>query len=128
MAIFLFTKAILEGRPIRLFNYGRMRRDFTYVDDAVAAMARLLDRPPSGDPTWSGDNRSVEVTQVVELIESALGRKAIKELVAMQPGDVLETCADIGDLMREIGFRPSTPIEEGIRRFLAWYREFHRIS
>jgi len=146
MAIFLFTKAILEGRPIRLFNHGRAWRDFTYVDDVVAAMARLLDRPPSGDPNWSGDapdpsssaapwrlynignNRSVEVTHVVELIESAVGRKAIKELVAMQPGDVLETCADVDDLMRDVGFRPSTPIEEGIRRFVAWYREFHRTS
>jgi UDP-glucuronate 4-epimerase len=146
MAIFLFTKAILEGRPIRLFNHGRVRRDFTYVDDVVAAMARLLDRPPSGDSNWSGDapdpsssaapwrlynignNRSVEVTQVVELIESALGRKASKELVAMQPGDVLETCADIDDLMRDVGFRPSIPIEEGIRRFVAWYHEFYRTS
>ena len=104
------------------------------------------DRPPAGDPNWSGgtpdpsssaapwrlynigNNRSVEVTQVVELIESALGRNAIKELVAMQPGDVLETCADVDDLMRDVGFRPSISIEEGIRRFVAWYREFHRTS
>jgi UDP-glucuronate 4-epimerase len=143
MALFIFTKAILEGRPIRLFNHGRMRRDFTYVDDVVAAMERLLDRPPGGDPNWSGDdpdasssaapwrlynvgnNRSVALTDVVDLLERALGRKAIKKLVEMQPGDVPETCADIDDLMRDVGFRPSMPIEEGIRRFVSWYREFY---
>jgi UDP-glucuronate 4-epimerase len=142
MAMFIFTKAIMEGRPIRLFNHGRMRRDFTYVDDIVAAMERLIDRPPGGDPNWSGDapdpssssapwrlynignNLSVEVTKVVELIEHALGRKAVKELVDMQPGDVPETCADVDDLMRDIGFRPATPIEDGIPRFVSWYREF----
>lgn len=145
MAIFLFTKAILEGRAIRLFNHGRMRRDFTYIDDVVAAMARLIDRPPSGDATWSGDapdpsssaapwrlynignNRSVEVTDVVDLIEGALGRKAKRELTAMQPGDVVDTHADIDDLMRDVGFKPATPIEEGIRRFVAWYREFYQL-
>jgi UDP-glucuronate 4-epimerase len=144
MAMFIFTKAILEGRPIRLFNHGRMRRDFTYVDDIVEAMARLIDRPPGGDPNWSGDapdpsssaapwrlynignNQSVEVTKVVDLLERALGRKAVTELVDMQPGDVPETCADIDDLMRDVGFRPATPIEEGIARFVSWYREFYR--
>jgi UDP-glucuronate 4-epimerase len=146
MAMFIFTKAILEGRPIRLFNHGRMRRDFTYIDDIVEAMERLLERPPAGDPSWSGDapdpssssapwrlynignNRSVEVTGLVDLIERELGRKAVKELVAMQPGDVLETCADIDDLRRDVGFAPSTPLEEGVRRFVAWYREFYRIA
>src|SRR6516165_6985791 len=111
MAIFIFTKAILEGRPIRLFNHGRMRRDFTYIDDVVSAIARLIDRPPRGDPSWSGEapdpssssapwriynignNRSVEVTAVVDLIESALGRRAIRELTAIQPGDVPDTRA-----------------------------------
>jgi UDP-glucuronate 4-epimerase len=143
MAMFIFTKAILEGRPIRLFNHGQMRRDFTYVDDVVEAMERLLDRPPGGDPNWSGDapdpssssapwrlynignNRSVEIAKVVDLLERALGRKAIKELVAMQPGDVPETCADIDALKRDVGFTPSTPIEEGIPRFVSWYREFY---
>jgi UDP-glucuronate 4-epimerase len=143
MAMFIFTKAILEGRPIRLFNHGRMRRDFTYVDDIVAAMERLIERPPAGDPSWSGDapdpssssspwrlynignNRAVEVTKVVELIEQALGRKAVKELVDMQPGDVPETCADVDDLMRDVGFKPATPIEDGIPRFVSWYREFY---
>jgi UDP-glucuronate 4-epimerase len=143
MAMFIFTKAILEGRPIRLFNHGRMRRDFTYVDDIVAAMERLIERPPAGDPSWSGDapdpasssspwrlynignNSSVEVTKVVELIERALGRKAVKEFVDMQPGDVPETCADVDDLMRDVGFKPATPIEDGIARFVSWYREFY---
>jgi UDP-glucuronate 4-epimerase len=145
MAMFIFTKAILEGSPIRLFNHGQMRRDFTYIDDIVAAMERLLDRPPGADPNWSGNapdpssssepwrlynignNRSVEVTKVVDLLERELGRKAVKELVDMQPGDVPETCADIDDLTRDIGFTPATPIEEGIPRFVSWYREFHRL-
>jgi UDP-glucuronate 4-epimerase len=145
MAMFIFTKAILEGRPIRLFNHGRMRRDFSYIDDIVEAMERLLDRPPAGDPNWSGDapdpssspapwrlynignNRSVEVAKVVELLEGALGRKAVKELVDMQPGEVPETCADIDDLRRAVGVTPSTPIEDGIARFVSWYREFYRL-
>jgi UDP-glucuronate 4-epimerase len=140
MAMFIFTRAILEGRPIRLFNYGRMRRDFTYIDDIVSAMEPLLDRPPRGDPNWSGaapdpssssapwriynigNNRSVEVATVVGLLERALGRTAVKELVAMQPGEVEETCADIDDLVRDVGFKPATPIEEGVPRFVAWYR------
>jgi UDP-glucuronate 4-epimerase len=144
MAMFIFTKAILEGRPIQLFNHGRMRRDFTYVDDIVEAMERLLDRPPAGDPNWSGDapdpssssapwrlynignNRSVEVAKVVDLLEYELGRKAVKELVDMQPGEVPETCADIDDLMHAVGFAPATPIEEGVARFVSWYRDFYR--
>jgi UDP-glucuronate 4-epimerase len=145
MAMYLFTKAILEGAPIRLFNQGRMRRDFTYIDDVVEAMEQLLDRPPRGDPRWSGDtpdpssssapwriynignNRAIEVTRLVELLERELGRTAVKELVAMQPGDVPETCADIDDLARDAGFKPATPIEEGVRRFVKWYREFHGV-
>src|SRR6202035_2911398 len=145
MAMFIFNKAILEGRPIRLFNYGQMRRDFTYIDDIVEAMERLLDRPPAGDPNWSGDapdpssssapwrlynignNRSVEIVKVVDLLERALGRSAVKELVDMQPGDVPETCADIDDLRRAVGFAPSTPLEEGIARFVSWYRDFYRL-
>jgi UDP-glucuronate 4-epimerase len=144
MALFIFTKAILEGRPIRLFNEGRMRRDFTYIDDVVAAMEKLIENPPCGNPNWSGNspdpssssapwrlynignNRSVEITEIVDLLERALGRKAIRELATMQPGDVPETCADIDDLVRDVGFRPSTPIEEGLRRFVAWYREFYQ--
>jgi UDP-glucuronate 4-epimerase len=121
-----------------------MRRDFTYVDDVVEAMERLIDRPPAGDPAWSGaapdpstsaapwriynigNNRTVELLRVVELLEQELGRSAIRELVEMQPGDVPESRADVEDLKRDVGFQPATPIEEGIKRFIAWYREFHR--
>jgi UDP-glucuronate 4-epimerase len=142
MAMFIFASAILESRPIKLFNYGNMRRDFTYVDDIVEAVVRLIDHIPSPNPAWSGDdpdpassrarwrvynignNRSVEVARVVSLLEAELGRPAIKELVDMQPGDVAETCADVDDLMRDIGFQPKTPIEEGIRRFVAWFRDY----
>jgi UDP-glucuronate 4-epimerase len=145
MAMFIFTRAILEGQPIRLFNHGQMRRDFTYIDDIVEAIERLLDRPPVGNPAWSGDapdpssssapwrlynignNRAVEVAKVVDLLERELGRKAVKELVDMQPGDVPETCADIDDLMRAVGFAPSTTIEQGIARFVSWYRDFYRL-
>jgi UDP-glucuronate 4-epimerase len=144
MAMFIFASAILEGRPIRLFNYGKMRRDFTYVDDITESVVRLIDHTPSGDPSWSGDkpdpassrarwriynignNRPVEVTHVVSLLEAELGRTAVKDLVEMQPGDVAETCADVDDLMRDIGFQPKTPIEEGVRRFVAWFRDYHR--
>ena len=142
MAMWLFTAAIMEGRPIKLFNEGRMRRDFTYVDDVVEAIVRLIARPPEGDPSWSGDNpdparsrapwrvynignnRPVEVTEVVRLIEEALGRKAIRELLPMQPGDVPETYADVADLAAAVDFAPRTPIEEGVRRFVAWYRTY----
>jgi UDP-glucuronate 4-epimerase len=147
MAMFIFAKAICEGEPIRLFNYGRMRRDFTYVDDVVEALERLIDKPPPAptpadgaagslpDPAKSavapwriyniGNNRTVEVSRIVELLEQEFGRKAKTELVPMQPGDVPETVADVDDLMRDVGFRPATPIEEGVRHFAAWYREFH---
>lgn len=142
MAMWLFADAIAEGRPIRLFNHGRMRRDFTYVDDVVEAVVRLIDRPAAPDPAWSGDdpapatsrapwriynignNQPVEVTEVVRLLEQALGRKAKCELLPMQPGDVPATYADISDLKTAIGFAPKTPIAEGIRRFVAWRRSY----
>lgn len=142
MAMFIFAKAIAEGQPIRLFNYGRVRRDFTYIDDVVAALERVIGRVPAKmevgtelDPANStapwriyniGNNRAVEISRIVELLEQEFGRKAKTELVPMQPGDVPETCADIDDLMREIDFRPATPIERGVRSFAAWYREFHQ--
>ena len=141
MAMWLFTKAIIEGTPVRLFNHGRMRRDFTYIDDVIEAMARLIDKPPAGDPQWSGtpdparsrapwrvynigNNRPVEVTEVVRLIEQAVGKPAIRELAPMQPGDVPETCANVDDLAAAVGFAPKTPIAEGIARFVDWYRDY----
>lgn len=145
MALYLFAKAISEGRPIDLFNNGNMRRDFTYVDDVVEAMVRLVGRAPEGDPEWSGakpdpsssnapwrmynigNNKPEELLHVVGLLEQGLGRQAEKRLLPMQPGDVLETFADIDDLMREIEFKPQTRIEDGIARFVAWFREYHRV-
>jgi UDP-glucuronate 4-epimerase len=145
MAMFIFAKAILAGKPIKLFNHGKMRRDFTYVDDVVEAIVRLIDRPPQGNPAWSGDdpdpassaapwkvynignNRPEELMRVVALLEKECGRPAIKEMLPMQPGDVPATYADIEDLEREIGFKPATSIEDGIARFAKWFREHHKI-
>ena len=142
MAMWLFASAILQGRAIKLFNHGKMRRDFTYVDDVTEAVVRLIDRPAAGDPDWSamrpdparslapwriyniGNNAPVELLDVVHSIEEALGKKAQFELLPMQPGDVPETYADVDDLMRDIGFRPNTPIDDGIRNFISWYREY----
>lgn len=144
MALFLFTRAILDGRPIDVYNEGRMRRDFTYIDDIVQGIVRTLDRIPQGDSTWTGDhpdpgtskapyrvynignNQPVELMEFVSAIESALGMVAEKRLMPLQPGDVPATWADVDDLMRDTGFRPSTPIREGIRRFVDWYREYYR--
>lgn len=146
MAIYIFAKAIMEGKPIRLFNHGDMRRDFTYVDDVTEAIVRLVDKPPQPNPSWSGEkpdpasssapwrvynignNKPEELLHVVSLIEKEFGRSAIREMLPMQPGDVPATYADVDDLMREVDFRPSTPIEEGIRRFAAWYRDYHRVG
>ncbi len=145
MAMWIFTKAILEGKPIRLFNHGKMRRDFTYVDDVVESVVRLIEQPATPDPSWSGDhpnpsrsaapwriynignNQPADVPYVVTLIEKALGRTAQRELVPMQPGDVPATYADVDDLMRDVGFKPSTSIEEGVARFVAWYRDYHKV-
>ena len=142
MAMWLFSDAILHGRPIKLFNNGRMRRDFTFIDDVVEAVVRLVPRPPSPNRAWSGEapdpatsrapwhvynignNRPVEVLEVVQLIEQAIGRTAMAELLPMQPGDVPETYADVTDLEQAVGFRPSTPIADGIARFVDWFRRF----
>ncbi len=144
MALFLFTKSILEGRPIDLFNEGRMRRDFTYIDDIVEGVVRVADRVSTGNPKWDGDapdpgtsrgpyrlynignNRPVELMHLVACLEDALGKKAEKRFLPMQPGDVPATFADVDDLVQDAGFQPSVPIEEGVRRFVAWYREFHK--
>jgi len=145
MAMWLFTEAILRGEPVKLFNHGQMRRDFTYIDDVVEAVVRLVDRPPRGDPSWSGvapdpsrsvapwrlynigNNQPVEVLHLVELIERAVGKSARRELLPMQPGDVPETYADVDDLMRDVGFRPATAIADGVARFVTWYRQYHKV-
>jgi UDP-glucuronate 4-epimerase len=145
MAMFLFAKAIVEGTPIRLFNHGNMRRDFTFVDDVSEAVVRLIDRPPRGNPDWSGqrpdpatsaapwkiynigNNNPEDLMHVVSLLEKEFGRTAAKEMLPMQPGDVPATYADIEDLAHEIGFRPATTIEEGVARFAKWYRDYHNL-
>jgi len=144
MAMYIFAKAIRSGSRIKLFNHGNMRRDFTYIDDVVEAVVRLIDRPPQGNPNWSGarpdpasssapwkiynigNNRPEELLHVVSLLEKELGRTAIKEMLPMQAGDVPVTYADIDDLVREVGFRPATAIEDGIARFAHWFDEYHK--
>ncbi|WGR73959.1 MULTISPECIES: NAD-dependent epimerase [unclassified Bradyrhizobium] len=136
MAMFLFVNAIIEGRPIQLFNRGRMRRDFTYIDDVTRVVSKLIDRVPGDNPAAAnapsrvynvGNHRPEELMHVVGLLERELGRTAMKDLLPMQPGDVLETFADIGDLMRDTGFAPSTPLEHGVRNFVAWYRDYFKV-
>jgi UDP-glucuronate 4-epimerase len=142
MAIFMFTKAITEGTPIKLFNHGRMRRDFTYIDDVARVVLKLIDRVPQGSLQGSkgeagnapariynvGNNRPEDLRHVVAVLERELGRKAVTEMLPMQPGDVPETFADIDDLMRDTGFRPQTSIEDGIRDFVAWYRHHYSLT
>jgi UDP-glucuronate 4-epimerase len=143
MALFLFTKAILEGRAIDVFNYGKMRRDFTYIDDITEGVLRVSDNIPSPNPDWSGydpdpgisaapykiynigNNKPVELGYFIEVLEDCLGTKAVKKLLPMQPGDVPETYANIDDLQKDVGFKPSTSIEVGIPRFVEWYRSFY---
>src|SRR5215813_4775554 len=143
MAMWVFAKAIFAGEPIKLFNNGSMRRDFTYVDDVVESVVRLIDRPATVDRQFSsaspdpgsssapwrvyniGNNKSVELLEVVRLLEEAIGKKAKRELLPIQPGDVPATYADIDDLKRDVGFRPATPIAEGVSRFVDWYRSYH---
>ena len=145
MALWLFTQAILAGKPIDVFNNGHMRRDFTYVDDIVQGVVRVSDRIPSGNPDWSsaapdpassrapfriyniGNNQPVELMKLIETLELALGKKAIKTFLPLQAGDVLATFADVDDLTRDVGFRPSTSIEVGVERFVKWYREYHKV-
>ena len=134
MSAYLFTKAIIAGEPIRVFNHGDMRRDFTYIDDIVAGVVAALDRPPSGAPGESpqrlynlGNHRAEQLLRFIEVIEGAVGRKAELKLEPMQPGDVKETFADIEASRRDLGFEPRTPIEVGIPRFVAWYRAYHGV-
>ena len=144
MALFLFTKAMIEGKPIKVFNHGLMKRDFTYIDDIVEGVIRIAEKPAAPNPDWRGDqpdagsslapwrvynignNRPVELMTVIDLLEKALGIEAKKEFLPIQPGDVPATFADIDDLERAVGYRPRTRIEDGIPRFVAWYRDFYR--
>jgi UDP-glucuronate 4-epimerase len=145
MALFKFTRAILAGEPIDVFNYGKHRRDFTFIDDIVEGVIRVLDRPPTGDPTWSGaqpdpatspapyriynigNNKPVELMEYIGFLEEALDRKAQMNLLPLQPGDVPDTYADVTDLVRDTGYCPDTPVSEGVARFVDWYRGFYRI-
>jgi len=145
MALFLFTKHILEGRPIDVFNYGKHRRDFTYVDDIVEGVIRTLDHTAEPNPDWDpadpdpgtsrapyrlyniGNQQPIELMHYIEVIETCLGRKAEMNLLPLQPGDVPDTWADAEDLARDVGYRPATPIEEGVRRFVDWYRDYYGV-
>jgi UDP-glucuronate 4-epimerase len=136
MAIFLFAKAIVEGVPIKLFNHGRMRRDFTHIDDVARVVLHLVGHIPENDSHAGhaparvynvGNNHPEELTHVVALLERELGRAAIKDMLPMQPGDVTETFADVDDLMRDVGFRPMISIEDGIHDFVAWYRGHYKV-
>ncbi|MBP6215877.1 MAG: NAD-dependent epimerase [Luteimonas sp.] len=145
MALFLFTRNILEGKPIDVFNHGRHSRDFTYVDDIVEGVVRTLDRVPGPDPAYDplqpnpgsssapyrvyniGNHQPVELLRYIEVLEDKLGRKAERNLLPMQPGDVPDTCADVEALVRDTGYSPSTPIETGVGRFVDWYRTYYGV-
>jgi UDP-glucuronate 4-epimerase len=144
MALFLFTRAIVEGKPIDVYNFGKMQRDFTYIDDVTEGVVRVLDRPAQPNPAWSGEapdpetssapyrvynignHQPVELLRFIQVLEDTLGKKAEKNLLPMQPGDVPATYADVSALIRDVGFQPSTPIEVGIPRFVEWYRGFYK--
>jgi UDP-glucuronate 4-epimerase len=146
MAMFIFAKAILAGEPIEVFNHGHMRRDFTYIDDIAEGVIRVAGRTATPNPAWNGDspdpgtskapyrlynignNHPVELLYLIEVLEGCLGRKAIKTLLPMQPGDVPATYANIDDLAADFGFKPSTSIEDGVRRFTDWYLDYHRAN
>ena len=145
MALFLFTKAILEDKPIDVFNHGKMRRDFTYVDDIVEGIIRVIDHPPTGNPDWTGkkpdpscskapykvynigNSSPVELMDFIEAIEKALGKEAQKNMLPIQPGDVPATWADVTDLVEDLNYQPNTSIQDGVERFIAWYKEFYNV-
>jgi UDP-glucuronate 4-epimerase len=145
MALFKFTKKILAGEPIDVFNFGNHRRDFTYIDDIIEGVVRTMEKTPAPNPDWSGDdpdpatskapwrvynignNRPVELMHYIEVIEECLGKKAEKNLLPMQPGDVPDTFADVSALTEEVGYKPDTPIEEGVRKFIEWYRNYYSV-
>jgi UDP-glucuronate 4-epimerase len=144
MALFLFTKAILEGKPIDVFNHGKMKRDFTYIDDIVTGVVKVLGQPPTGDPQWSGkdpdpsrshapyriynigNNSPVELMEFIEAIEKALGKKAKKNFLDMQPGDVPATWADVNELVEDFDYKPEMSVEEGVRHFVEWYVSYYK--
>ncbi len=146
MALFLFTKAILSGKTIDVYNFGKMRRDFTYIDDIVEGVLRVTENIPAPNPEWTGDapdpatsaapykvynignNNPVELLHMIEALESTLGKKAKRHLMPIQPGDVPATYADVDDLINDVGFKPNTSIEEGIEKFVAWYRAYYKIA
>jgi UDP-glucuronate 4-epimerase len=146
MALFKFTRGILAGEPIPVFNEGRMIRDFTYIDDVTEGVVRVLDRPPSGDPSWSGadpdparsdapyrifnigNNRPVQLLDFIRVLERCLGRKAKMDLLPIQPGDVVSTMADVSELEKAVGFRPATTVEDGVAAFVKWYKEYYAIT
>ena len=146
MALFLFTKAILENKPIDVFNYGQMQRDFTYIDDIVEGVVRVIDYVPQGNSDWTGktpdpscskapykiynigNSSPVKLMDFIEAIEQALGKQAQKNMMPMQPGDVPATWADVSDLVDDLAYQPSTPIQEGVNYFIAWYKEFYHVS
>jgi UDP-glucuronate 4-epimerase len=146
MALFLFTKAIFQNEPIKVFNHGRMQRDFTYIDDIVEGVFRVMGHLPTPNPNWSGDtpdpgssyapykifnignNQPVQLSHFIETIETVIGKTAQKELLPLQPGDVPATYANVDDLMMAVGFKPATSIETGIRRFIDWYKEYYGVS
>ena len=143
MALFLFTKAILEERPIDVYNNGKMQRDFTYIDDIVEGVFRVMNKIPEPDPNWNGarpdpatsfapyriynigNNNPVELLEFINMLEKQLGKKAVMNLLPLQPGDVPATYADVDDLMKDVGFKPATSIEDGIRHFVKWYRDYY---
>jgi UDP-glucuronate 4-epimerase len=143
MAYFKFVKAIEEGKSIEVYNFGKMQRDFTYIDDVIEGLVRVMYQPPQGDADWShnpnalpgkapyklyniGNNRPVELMTFIELIEKALGKTAKKSFLPMQAGEVLSTYADVDDLAKDVGFKPTTPIDQGICRFVQWYQEYYK--
>jgi UDP-glucuronate 4-epimerase len=133
MAYFLFTREILARRPLKVFNHGRMSRDVTYIDDVTEGVVRVADRVPqsAGEAPYKlynmGNNKPVDLLRFIEVLEQCLGMKAVKEMLPMQPGDVQATYADVDDLVRDVGFKPDTPVEVGLKRFVEWYREYYKI-
>jgi UDP-glucuronate 4-epimerase len=146
MAMFLFTKAIIDGAPIKVFNNGEMERDFTYIDDIVDGIVRVINNVPQGNPDWSGLNpqpstskapyqlynignsKPVKLTDFIEAIEKKLDKKAEKIMMPMQPGDVYKTFADIGDLKTKLGYNPSTSVQEGVSNFIDWYVDYYKVN